>query len=303
MTITITPPTTPPPLIERTLPPGTVLLPGSHATFNAGLCFMEAVAYVAGETHSDHPDCVSPVLGAYARSLNDRLPFEPRQRLYPYIGQVIGTNGDGRDDARRLLLTGWLLKVHTPTWLRLAHLNGTATTLEELPDPTGWDVIDNTLPLLQAALSDVEDLWNIKTRAAVERPEWWVSPVLDATREAATLATSDTSWPAANAAHIEMVAVHSHPRAPGYGHRRPIHAEWRDIVHVTAHRAARLAAWDPARAMVLATRSDPVRTERALHEAGRILVPTVDTLQASAVDLIPHLINPPSVRERAEWKP
>ncbi|HUE25944.1 MAG TPA: hypothetical protein VMP89_04150 [Solirubrobacteraceae bacterium] len=37
---------------------------GTHATPDDGRCAMEWVSYLAGEPHSDHPACVSPVLRA-----------------------------------------------------------------------------------------------------------------------------------------------------------------------------------------------------------------------------------------------
>ena len=56
-----------------------------------GVCLLEAVSYIAGEEFSDHPQCVSPVLGAYGRRLNDWLADEDRQKLKPFIPQMIGT--------------------------------------------------------------------------------------------------------------------------------------------------------------------------------------------------------------------
>ena len=51
---------------------------GSHTDRNSGVCLMEAVAWYAGEQHSDHPDCVCPVLGEMGRGLNDALPDSKR---------------------------------------------------------------------------------------------------------------------------------------------------------------------------------------------------------------------------------
>jgi len=52
---------------ERLAQFGTMeLLKGSHDDGN-GKCGLEAVAWLAGEEHSDHPACVSPVLGDFCR--------------------------------------------------------------------------------------------------------------------------------------------------------------------------------------------------------------------------------------------
>ena len=60
---------------------------GSHGSRAAGLCLLEAVAYFAGERHTDRPQCTCRVLGAYGRALNDRLMDEERQLLRPLIDQ------------------------------------------------------------------------------------------------------------------------------------------------------------------------------------------------------------------------
>lgn len=64
---------------------------GGHRSPQEGMCFMEAVAWIAGEPHSDHPECVSPLLGAFLRSWNDALDDETRQKLNQYKVRVIGT--------------------------------------------------------------------------------------------------------------------------------------------------------------------------------------------------------------------
>lgn len=46
---------------------------GAHSSRKDGMCFMEAVAWIAKEKHSDHPACVCPVFGAFAREWNDWL--------------------------------------------------------------------------------------------------------------------------------------------------------------------------------------------------------------------------------------
>ena len=37
---------------------------GTHNDSKAAVCIMEAVAFVAGEAWSDHPECACPVIGA-----------------------------------------------------------------------------------------------------------------------------------------------------------------------------------------------------------------------------------------------
>ena len=86
------------------------LASGGHQNRDDGVCLMEAVAWWAGKTHTDHPPCVSPVLGGYGRSLNDVLDDGKRQLLKPYIPQLPGTAGDGRDETRGYIALDWLIR-------------------------------------------------------------------------------------------------------------------------------------------------------------------------------------------------
>ncbi|HWT22404.1 MAG TPA: hypothetical protein VN213_02750, partial [Solirubrobacteraceae bacterium] len=52
------------------------LAKGAHRSPADGRCAMEWVAFIAGEKHTDHPVCVSPVLQRFCIALNDRLGDE-----------------------------------------------------------------------------------------------------------------------------------------------------------------------------------------------------------------------------------
>src|SRR5258708_11619244 len=93
---------------------------GSHENRDAGLCLMEAVAWFAGRPHSDKPPCVSPVLGAYGRSLNDVLPDIPRQELKQFIPQLPGTAGGGEEATPALISPPRLILPHNPAAAFLA---------------------------------------------------------------------------------------------------------------------------------------------------------------------------------------
>ena len=68
-----------------------VLRSGIHTSSSDGVSLMEAVSALAGEPWSNSPSCTSPVIAAYARSLNDWLPDDARQRLKAYIPRLVGT--------------------------------------------------------------------------------------------------------------------------------------------------------------------------------------------------------------------
>lgn len=81
------------------------------------MCMMEAVAWVSGEDWSDHPKCVSPLLGAYGRVLNDVLSPQDRQKLLRYVPAIVGTADDGHDDERVALCLEWVIGDCLPRWL------------------------------------------------------------------------------------------------------------------------------------------------------------------------------------------
>ena len=101
----------------------------SHHSFADGHCAMEVVAWLAGEGHTDAPACASPVLTRFTIRLNDRWSTEQRQALIPFLPRMVGTAGDGLDDARmeiaRQALTGDLLA----PWLRLAGMDAEADAI------------------------------------------------------------------------------------------------------------------------------------------------------------------------------
>ncbi len=78
---------------------GIVLKASSHHTREAGVCSMEAVAWLAGEPHSDRPACACPVIGAFMIAWNDALPDdETRTRLLkPLLPLLVGSRAAARD--------------------------------------------------------------------------------------------------------------------------------------------------------------------------------------------------------------
>src|SRR5579872_6630219 len=88
-------------------------------------CVMEAVAFVAGEPWSDAPECACPVIAAFLRSWNDVLRTDAdRDRLLkPLIPRLVGTRSSAEVERKRsMMAVDWMIRVHTPAWLRLAGL-------------------------------------------------------------------------------------------------------------------------------------------------------------------------------------
>jgi hypothetical protein len=66
---------------------------GSHSSFDAGHCAMEAVAWLAGEPHSDAPACACPVIARAMIRLNDRIRDDATRTelLRPLLPKIIGS--------------------------------------------------------------------------------------------------------------------------------------------------------------------------------------------------------------------
>lgn len=62
-----------------------------HESPEEGLCAMEAVAWLEGLPHNDHPKCSCPIISAFVRRLNDGMPDVDRQRLVAYLPRLVGT--------------------------------------------------------------------------------------------------------------------------------------------------------------------------------------------------------------------
>src|ERR1041385_3430518 len=176
-----------------------VLQTGAHRSLDDGGCVMEFAAWVAGEPHSDHPRCVSPVLAIFLRDWNDALDDATRQRLVPYAIAAVGTNtGQTHEETRAWLALDWLIRVYTPAWLRLAGLVPEARTLEA----TARIVDAVTCRAVQRPLDAAGAAARAAARAAAGDAAW--AAAWAAARAAARDAAGDAAWAAARAAAREI---------------------------------------------------------------------------------------------------
>lgn len=97
---------------------------GSHSTRTAGVCAMEAVAWLAGEHHCDRPQCACPVVSAFVRTFNDSLPGDDIRThlLLPLVPRLVGSKSTRAIEHRRACLAvDWALRVATPLALETAY--------------------------------------------------------------------------------------------------------------------------------------------------------------------------------------
>src|SRR5665213_2619755 len=147
------------------------LAANSHASIERGACAMEAASFVAGEEWSDHPKCVSPVIGAFMRSWNDSLDDKNRQRLKPYIAKILDTAASKEvEDRRAWIATDWIVREYLPAWLRQAKLENDAEQVSMLPEITAATILA-TMPTLKAVQKNSVAAWDA-ARAAARDAAW-----------------------------------------------------------------------------------------------------------------------------------
>ena len=110
---------------------------GAHSSREVGVSVMEAVAWLAGERHTDHPHTASPVIAAFCRLINDRVGDEERQRLVAYVPRLVGTRAADEIELRRtMVIADWAVRSAAAAALRIAGLVELAENLSQLPPVT-----------------------------------------------------------------------------------------------------------------------------------------------------------------------
>jgi len=234
---------------------------GAHAKFAAGVCIMEAAAYVTRLPFSDHPKCASPVISAFLRSWNDALPDSERTALLlPLLPKIINTCGSNALERRRSLMAAdWLVRVNTPAWLRLAGLTVHADALAGLPEITSMDHVPSIRGPIEAARLDAA-----AARDAAGAAAW--DAAWDAAGDAAGAAAWAAAWDAAGDA--AWAAAGDAAGAAAWD------AAW-DAAGDAAGAAAWAAAWDAA--------------GDAAGAAAQKLAATKTELQQSAITLVERM--------------
>ncbi len=112
-----------------------ILKYGNHTTRAHGMCAMEFVAYLANEEHSDRPVCACPVISAFVRRFNDRLPDDAtRSRLLgPLLPLLVGSRSTPEVERKRAYICAdWAVRDMAARALESAGLADEAATLRAL---------------------------------------------------------------------------------------------------------------------------------------------------------------------------
>jgi len=242
------------------LPPDFSLKRGAHANLEEGACAMELASYLAGQSFSDHPPCVSPVLGVFMRSWNDSLPTDSdRTRLLlPIVPRVLGTTARNTIEQRRgFMAADWLIRTWTPKWLELVpSLQPDADNLRALPEIADIAHLVAATTQLRVAATDANTA-QTATQTAARAAAWGAARAASWAARAAAWAAGAASWAAWAASWAAGAAA--------------LDAAW--AASWAAGAAARAAAWGAA-----------------WGAAFNKLKPTTEWLQASTVDLVDRMI-------------
>ena len=107
---------------------------GKHDSFDQGHCLMEVVAHLAGEEHSDAPQCACPVLSAFGRRFNDLFKDdESRTRcLAKAASLLVNSKDEGQEAKRAFLLADLAARRWAPVGLEKGGRKDEAQKLREL---------------------------------------------------------------------------------------------------------------------------------------------------------------------------
>jgi len=180
-----------------------------HSRRGLRLTFLELVAWLAHEPHSDAPASVSPVLATYARWFASALADERRQELKPRARRLIGTadphtQDDGRlgptDVRRAWATTDWLIRVQAAAWLRAAGLVEAAGRLEAIGPTTSHVELVRAVDVLGSAIVIAARRIELTTSVAGDARGADAALVEEAAWEAWERASEVAGWVAASEA-------------------------------------------------------------------------------------------------------
>jgi hypothetical protein len=149
------------------------LAQGRHHSPQLGACVMELASMLAGESFSDRPATVSPVIAAFLRTYNDGIDDDRRQDLYPLAALIVGTSrgrAAERERVSRCLEFARELGASTPPGrgaiaIATAEASGSWAALAALRDGSGESH--------SRALSLVRELVAVQSLAPSRlRPRW-----------------------------------------------------------------------------------------------------------------------------------
>jgi hypothetical protein len=282
---------------------------GAHDADEGKYCAMELVAYLAGEPHSANPKCASRALTDFLINLNDTWTEVDRQKLKPFLPRVIGTAGDGQEHARGYLAIDWLIRTYTPAWLDLAGCAVEAAELRSLRRIVDGVAAEHTEAMgraqnaasaaYSAAESAARAAADSAARAAADSAAESAadsvaySAAYSATYSAARAAAYSAADSAARAAADSAARSAAESAADSAAYSAAYSATY-SAAYSAAHSVADSAAYSAARSAARSATYSAAYSA-AYSVAAEKLKPTVELLQASALQLLDRMINQAAV--------
>ena len=163
------------------------------------MCVMEAVAYLAGEPHTDSPECASPVITKLAVWVNDSCSDELRNQLLRDLPwRIVGTRTHEEiEQQRAFMVADWAVRFLCPIPLRRAGLTNEAARLEGLPVIDSCDAASAASKAASAAASAASKAASAAAYAA------------SYAASAASYAASDASYAASAASYAASAASYA----------------------------------------------------------------------------------------------
>lgn len=107
---------------------------GAHDSPKQGMCIMECVAYIAGEQHTDHPECACPLVTMFAIGTNDVATEKQRKKLLPFVLRIAGSKATGEIERQRAsMCADYAVRVFAAKALEVVGLHKESAQLRELP--------------------------------------------------------------------------------------------------------------------------------------------------------------------------
>jgi hypothetical protein len=265
---------------------------GAHPHRGNRVSLLEAVAWAAGEPHSDQPQCVCPVITSFGRSWNDSISSDEERALLlrPLIPRLIGSRSTAEVEMQRAFLAlDWLVRVQVPGWLHLTDsLQRHAGVLHRFPQIKDSRRLQAAIPLIAAARS--------AARYAAAASSWV---------EAWTAATQTKQTASCEAAKASAWIISGNVAGEAVKAAAGMSARSAAAAAATTAKEAAWEAWDVAREAAWAAAGIPAleaaSSKSAISEtaaknaaeaaAHKRLHLTVTKLQISAVDLVHQMID------------
>jgi hypothetical protein len=185
-----------------------VLRSGTHTSASDGVSLMEAVSDFAGEPWSNSPSCTSPVIAAYARSLNDWLPDDERQRLKAYIPRLVGTAEPDLELRRAFACADAAVRVFAPLAFKAAGLVEEAARLGVLA-PVDRESAESARSAAESAESAARSAASLSAWSATESMRLAAESARSAALSVSSAARSEASSSGSAAESAARLAARS----------------------------------------------------------------------------------------------